>query len=397
MQQQPPNMTDHTPKSPFNSSKPTLLQVVPELISGGVERGTVEIAAAAVRAGFKSIVVSSGGPMVGQLYAAGASHIVLPLKSKNPLTIIRNAYRLRDIIKEQKVDIVHARSRAPAWSAYLATRNAPHCHYITTFHGIYGLDNNLKRCYNSVMTKGDRVISISEFVTQHIHDHYHVETDKLRLVHRGVDLDYFDPQNVHPQRIVQLASRLNIDEQHPVILLPGRITRWKGHHYVLDALNTLPHRNFTCLFVGEDKKHPNYRKELITKIQQYGLESNVKLVGTLSDMPAVYSLADIVLSASVAPEAFGRVAIEAQAMGRLLIATSHGGSQETVIPGKTGWLVEPGDVNALATAMQEALSLSKEEREQRSRETIQHIRDNFSLSTMCNKTLTIYNEMLERA
>lgn len=372
---------------------PTILQIVPSLKSGGVERGTVEIASALHKSGFSALVVSGGGPMAVQLYQAGARHFTLPLESKNPFVIWQNSKHLANLIQKHNVDIVHARSRAPAWSAYLAAKKTGRP-FVTTFHGVYNFKSRLKQYYNAIMTKGDRVIAVSEFTASHIRQNYAIDAEKLVVIPRGADMGYFDPENISSQRIVQVAKMLALPENRPVILLPGRLTRWKGHSFLLEALRALKKGSFYCLFIGDDKGHAEYRNELMERIREYGLQEDVIIKGNISDMPAAYKLADIVVSASLEPEAFGRVSIEAQAMGKSLIATNIGGSCETVIHEKTGWLVEPGNVEALTAALKDAMSCSEDKKQAMAVYSREHIKNNFSLDLMCTKTLELYRELL---
>jgi glycosyltransferase involved in cell wall biosynthesis len=372
---------------------PAVLQIIPSLVAGGVERGTVEIAAALVRAGWRSIVASSGGPMVREIERAGAEHVILPLAAKNPMGLYRNIGRLADLITGQHVDIVHARSRAPAWSAYRAARRTGR-HFVTTFHNVYGGETRLKRYYNSVMAKGERVIAISDFVGAHAAKIYGVTQEQLRIIPRGVDLDRFDPESITPARLIALAADWRLQDDRPVIMLPGRITRWKGHVDLIDAVALMPNRNFQVLFVGPEEQKPLFRDELVQRIHALGLNSVFHIVGTCRDMPAAFMLADVVISASTRPEGFGRIAIEAQAMGRPVIATDHGGSRETVRPGETGWLVPPGDPVAMAGALGEALSLNGAERLAWARRARGWIASRYDTRQMCDATLGVYEEVL---
>lgn len=378
------------------SKFPVLLQVLPSLRSGGVERGTIDIARAAAKAGWISLVVSEGGAMVNQLEAAGATHITLPLETKSRMKMKINAKRLEEIIKEYDVDIVHARSRAPAWSAYWATRKTK-TPFITTFHGTYGLRGLFKKRYNSVMTKGDRVIAVSNFIANHIKQNYAitaVEEQKIRVIHRGVDLNVFDPEKITTPRLLEVAGKLNLPDGVPVILLPGRITEWKGQLFLLEALKEMPHRDFYCLMAGDDKRGGAYRKKLDRMINKWKLRNCVRIVDNVQDIAAAYKLSDVVVSASTEPEAFGRVAPEAEAMGRMVIATNHGGACETVIDGKTGWLVEPNNVEQLRDALVEALSMDSDGWKERADNAMRFVRENFSLDKMCNDTLSLYYELL---
>lgn len=372
----------------------TVLQVLPALgASGGVERGTVEIAGAIVEAGGRAIVASAGGPLVHDLARVGAEHVELPLDSKNPVTLWRNVDRLADLIRAEKVDIVHARSRAPAWSAWAAAKRTG-THFVTTFHGTYGASNHFKRVYNSIMTRGERVIAISQFIAGHVRQLYGVPANKIRVIHRGVDLDRFDPGKVSAQRVVNLAADWMLPDGMPVIMLPGRLTRWKGQPVVIDALARLGRRDIRCLLVGGDQGREEYRAELEAMIANRDLNEVVRMVDHCDDMPAAYMLTDVVISASTDPEAFGRVIAEAQALGRPVIATDHGGAKETVIPGETGWLVPPGDPDALAQAIEKVLKLDSAQRSTLAGKAIANVRDNFSKAAMCTKTLDVYDEVL---
>ncbi len=371
-----------------------MLQVLPAMVTGGVERGTVEIAAALIEAGWKALVVSNGGPMVRELDRIGATHITLPVHSKNPWIMWRNAARLAKIIAEHTVDIVHARSRAPAWSAWAAARRTGR-HFITTYHGVYNEDSlGLKRRYNAIMARGERVIAISEFVAEHVQRIHGVEDARLRVIHRGVDLDRFDPLRVSPERIIQLARKWRLPDGFRVVMLPGRLTRWKGQGVLIDALSHLARRDIRCLLVGSDQGRTSYRQELLAQIKKLDLENVVHLVDECNDMPAAYMLTDVVISASTDPEAFGRVVVEAQAMGRPVIASDHGGARETILPGQTGWLVPPSDPMALAEAIEGTLALSEDQRYQVAKWAIDHVRQEFSRTQMCEKTLYVYGEVL---
>ena len=382
------------PQTQENSSRlATVMQVLPAMETGGVERGTVEMAEGIVKAGGRAIVVSAGGQMVHELTRVGAEHIQLPVDSKNFFVMRKNATRLSKIIKQEGVDLVHARSRAPAWSAYWASKrtNIP---YITTFHGTYSHGNPFKRWYNSVMTKGDRVIAISSFIAGHMRKIYGVRRDIIRLVHRGVDLFRFDPDKVTAERLVKLTTQWNIPDGVPVIALPGRLTRWKGQLVFIDAIAKLDRKDICCLLIGSDQGRTEYRKTLEKRIKEHNLEGIVTIVDQCNDMPTAYMLTDIVVSASTDPEAFGRVACEAQAMGRPIVATDHGGARETVLEDETGWLCKPGDADSMATAIEKGLNLSSEKREKMAERAMEHIRNEFSKDAMCAKTLEVYNEVL---
>ncbi len=372
----------------------TVLQVVPALGgSGGVERGTVEIASAVTAAGGRAIVASAGGAMVHELARHGAEHVELPVHSKNPVVMWNNIARLRELIRSEQIDIVHARSRAPAWSALYAAK-ACRVPFVTTFHGTYSRGNWFKRAYNSVMTKGERVICISDFIAGHVRRYYGVPIDRIRVIHRGVDLMRFDQANISAERVIALANEWRVADGRPVVMLPGRLTRWKGQTVFIEAIAKLARKDILCLLVGSDQGRDDYRAELEASVVRHGLGEVVRVVDHCNDMPAAYMLTDVVVSASTDPEAFGRVIAEAQALGRPVIATDHGGAKETVVENQTGWLVPPGDADALAETMGRVLALSAEERDQLSKRAIAQVRERFSKDAMCRLTLEVYNEAL---
>jgi glycosyltransferase involved in cell wall biosynthesis len=371
---------------------PAVLQVVPSLVSGGVERGTVEVAASLVEAGWNAIVASSGGPMERELARAGVEHIQLPLASKNPLVIRRNAGALVDIIRQRRIDIVHARSRAPAWSAWKAARKTGR-RFVTTFHNAYDAGAPFKHWYNSVMARGERVIAISDFVAAHAASVYGVGPDRLRTIPRGVDLTVFDANRVNGDRVADLAAKWRVADGFAVVMLPGRLTRWKGGLEFIEAIARLGRRDVCCLLVGAEQR-AGFRRELEAQIERFSLAAQFRIVEDCRDISAAYVLADVVVSASTDPEGFGRTIVEAQAMGRPVIATDHGGARETVIPGSTGWLVPPGDPESLAAAIEDALSLDLPSRRALAQRARAHIATGFTREAMCARTIEIYEELL---
>lgn len=373
------------------ADKPVILQILPALRTGGVERGTVDIAHATEEAGFSAIVASAGGPMVHQVERTGAKHMLLPLDSKNPLIIYRNIARLEKLIKLEKVRVIHVRSRAPAWSAYFAAKRAG-IPFMSTFHGTYNFNGPLKKWYNSVMQKGDRVIAISDFIRDHMMENYKTPWAKIRTVYRGMDLEIFDPKAVPASRVVKLASDWRLPDGVPVIMLSGRLTRWKGQTLLLNALAKLD-TDARCLLVGSGR--PEYQKEIEDLAKELGIDHKVHVVGECKDMAAAYKLADVVVSASTDPEAFGRVAVEGQAMGRPVVAPNHGGAMEQIEHGVTGWLFRPGDADDLAHQLKAALSLGEDERAAFHDRAIANARANFNNETMCRRTLNVYRELLD--
>ncbi len=373
---------------------PTVLQVLPALVSGGVERGTVDVARALVEAGWQSLVVSHGGPMVHELERVGARHIALPVHSKNPLLWRATFDALTDLIWHEGVDLVHARSRMPAWLAWRAARRN-RVPFVTTFHQRPAASNAAKRLYNSVMVRGDRVIAISHYVADRLLDDYRLDPARLRVIPRGVDLSLFDPDKVTAERLVRLSDRWRIPDGVPVVMLPARVTGWKGHRLLVEALARLDRGSCLCLMVGEDGGRRSVKAALEPLIDRLGLTPHVHFVGRCDDMPAAYKLADVVVSASLDPEPFGRVMIEAQAMGRPIVATDHGGARETVLPGETGWLVTPGDPAAMADGIRAALALDADVRQRLAGRAVAHVHENFSRYQMCARTLAVYSELLD--
>jgi glycosyltransferase involved in cell wall biosynthesis len=374
--------------------KPVVLQVVPELdVPGGTERSTVEIATALEAAGWRALVASAGGALQRQIESVGGRHVTLPLKSKNPIQMRKNARRLAELIAAEAVDIIHARSRAPAWSAWHAAQKTG-CHFITTFHGTYGTSSVLKRRYNAIMTKGERVIANSRFTASHILHTYPMEQKNLRIVRRGVDISIYNPGAVTQARLIQLAGQWRLPDGKSVVMLPGRLTAWKGHLVLLDAITHLKRDDFVVVFVGDEQGRQDYRHRLERRIERDGLGHIVRFAGPCRDMPAAYMSADVVVCASTKPEAFGRVIVEGQAMGRPVVAFDHGGAMETILGGETGLLVEPGSASALAQAIAAALDLGAERRKSMAEVAIRHIAENFTLDKMCAGTLAVYEEVL---
>lgn len=374
------------PGAPFGLH---ILQVLPSLGGGGVERGTVDVAAAVVKAGGRATVVSAGGPMLRELERAGAKHVTMRVDSKNAYQIWRNIGPLAELIAREGVDLVHARSRAPAWSARAAARRAG-VPFVTTFHGTYNFKGWLKKRYNAIMASGERVIAISQFIAEHVKTHYRVPAERIAVIHRGVDLDIFSPQAVPVPRILALAQRWRLPDGVPVVMLPGRLTRWKGQTVFLEALARLGGVECMGVIVGGDQGRTRYREELEERIAALGLETRVRIVGDVNDMAAAFMLADVVVSASTDPEAFGRIVVEAQAMGRPVIASNHGAAPETVLEGVTGWLVPPADPAALAGAIRKVLGLTEEQRHAMAYAAETHARGKFAKNTMCEKTLALY-------
>ncbi len=370
---------------------PTILQVLPALGTGGVERGTVEIAQAIIGAGWRALVASEGGPRVAQVERAGGKHFTMRLNSKNPVTIWRNASRLAALIRAEDVDIVHARSRAPAWSAWIAARRTGR-KFVTTYHGAYSEGFPLKRLYNAIMVRGDRVIAISRYIADLIGQRHGVGADRIRVIPRGVDISLFDPAAVNGNRVARLAQAWRLPDGVPIVMLPGRITGWKGQGVLLDAIARMERKDVVCVLVGAGRH--GAAKALAAQAERLGIADRLRLPGNCDDMPAALMLADVVVSASATPEAFGRVVIEAQAMGRPTIATDHGGAVETIIHDETGWRVRPNDAGELAAAMTRALELTPDQRNVLGAYARHWVSTYYTTALMQDATLDVYRELL---
>jgi len=374
------------------AKKLTVVQLLPELEEGGVEGETVDLAIYLARNGHKSIVISGGGRLVKQLEEAGCIHVQWDFIGEKSLRCLQYILKLKKYLLEEKVDILHLRSRLPAWIGYLAWKLIPERQrpsLFTTFHGFYSVNS-----YSCIMTKGQTVAAVSETIREHIQDNYKVDPRKLKLIHGGFDTDEFSLQFVDNSRVERLRTKWLLQHNgKPVLVLPGRLTLWKGQDVLIDALAKLSKYDFVCLLIGDTEENISFTKKLRDRIQSLGLQDKVMLVGHCSDMPAALVLADIVVSASsTQPEAFGKVAIEAMAMEKPVIATAHGGSLETVIDGETGWLVPPLDPKALAKVIAEALD-SPEKCKALGEKGRSHVLTHFTAKRMCEKTVELYYDL----
>jgi len=376
-----------------------ILQIIPSLESGGVERGTIDIAKSLKNQNFLPIVISSGGVLTYDLKEAKINHFDLNVKSKNPLTIFLNIKKIIKIIEEYKVDLVHVRSRAPMWSAYYACKQT-NTKLVSTIHGTYSLgflfwkNFSLKKIYNSIMFKADAIIVVSNYIKNYLSRNYKQNFYNLIVViQRCVDLQYFNRDKVSKNRIIDLIKKWNLPEDKKMILMPARFTSWKGHEFLIDALSRVKN-DFFCVMVGSDHGHKKYRKKIEQKIVKENLAGKIRIVGACRDMPATYQLAHFVVAPSVRPEAFGRIAIEAQASSKIIVATKIGGALETVIDEKTGFLVEPFDAQILADVIDKILTMPKEEIEKIGLAGRKNVEDNFSNDLMYQKTIEVYKKLL---
>jgi glycosyltransferase involved in cell wall biosynthesis len=377
----------------------TLLQVVPELETGGAELTTIDVAKAVVRAGGKALVATRGGRMAARLEDDGGRLTQMPVHSKNPLVMLGNAARLVDLIRTEKVSIVHARSRAPAFSALWAAQ-ATKTPFVATYHGVYNARSGLKRWYNAVMTRGDLVIANSAYTRDHVLAEHDIDPEKLLSIPRGVDMERFSPSWVTPDRIEALQKAWGIDpaDRRIRILLAGRLTRIKGHLLIVEAaarLKAQGRTDFLILFAGDDQGRTGYSEEIARAIAQAGLGDQVRVVGHCDDMPAAYMVCDLAMLPTTKPESFGRTAVEPQVMGRPVLASDHGGTVETVVHGETGWLVKAGDPEAWAAAMDRAIDLGQTKLRAMGQAAANRASRLYSVDAMCEATLAAYARVLE--
>jgi len=383
-----------------DSKQKVILQIIPSLESGGVERGTIDIAKSLKKQNFFPIVISNGGVLTYDLKEAKITHFELNVKTKNPFAIFFNIKKIAKITDEYKVDIVHVRSRAPMWSAYYACKKTK-TKLVSTIHGTYSLDFlvwknfSLKKIYNSIMFKADSIIVVSNYIKNYLLRNYQGNfADQIQIIQRGVDLQYFNRDKVSKNRIIDLIKKWNLPEDKKMIIMPARFTSWKGHEFLIEALAKVKN-DFFCVMVGSDHGHKKYRKKIEQKIVKENLAGKIRIVGACRDMPATYQLSHFVVAPSVRPEAFGRIAIEAQASSKIIVATKIGGALETIIDEETGFLVEPFDQESLAKSIDRILEMSKEETEKFGFAGRKNVEENFSNDLMCQKTIEVYKKLLE--
>lgn len=382
----------------------TILQIIPELDAGGAERTTLDVAAALAGAGARALVAAEGGRMVSELQALGGVWAPFPAASKNPAAMAGNVPKLARLIREERVDIVHARSRAPAWVAYAATRltKTP---FVTTYHGSYAGSWAGKVLYNSVMARGDVVIANSEFTAGLIAEQHPFARDKVRVIHRGTDFRRFAAGAVDPARVLALRQGWGVEPDDRIVLLSARLTGWKGQKVLVEAAKRLTERGLTgvrFILAGDAQGRSGYVRELEDAISRKQLGGIVRLVGHCDDMPAAYLAAAVVAVPSTEPEAFGRVAVEAQAIGTPVVTTDLGAAVETVLAPpraapqeRTGWTVPANDPEALADALAESLALGATARDNLAGRARAHVLKRFSLEQMIAQTLDVYIAMLQ--
>ena len=384
--------------------RPTILQIIPRLDTGGAELSTIEIVGAVARAGGTALVATEGGRMADRVTDGGGEIVTMPAGAKSPLRMLANARRLERLIAERRIDLVHARSRAPAWSALLASRRA-RVPFVTTYHGAYGERSWPKRIYNSVMARADLVIANSHYTSELVRQRYGTPESAIRVIHRGVDLVRFDPGRVATERIQSLRRAWQVPDASRIVLQAARLTGWKGQAVLIEAASILARGgrlgDAVVVLAGDAQGRDGYADGLRARIAAAGLGDRVRIVGHVEDVAAAFAAAHVTVVASTEPEAFGRAAAEAEAMACPVIATDIGAPRETVLAvpwvplaHATGWLVPPADAAALADRLSEALALPARERASMGERARRHVAASFTLARMRRATLAVYDELL---
>jgi len=382
------------------SSDLKVLQVIPKLGYGGAETGCYDIAHYLHENNCKSFIVTSGGELIKFVDKKKVKLIKLPVHSKNPITILFNSMALIFIIFFYNISIVHARSRAPAWSCFLATKITGR-KFVTTFHGTYNFNSKIKKTYNSVMVKSNLIIAGSNFIFSHIKNNYSDYLNiknKLLVIFRGINIDYFDPTTKTETEEKKLLKSWDIEENKKIILLPGRLTSWKGQELFIEAVNLvniqLGYEAFYAVILGSDQGRDLYKKKLIRLSEQYRMTKQVKFIDHCKDMALAYKVSSIIVSSSIEPEAFGRVAVEAQSMEKIIIASNIGGSNETVIDEKTGYLFESGNPKSLSEKILKVLNLDDTTLKTVGIEGRKNIVKKFNVEKMCFSTYSEYKKLI---
>ena len=382
------------------ASKLKVLQVIPRLGYGGAETGCYDLAHYLHEQDCKSYIVTSGGELIKYIDKKKVKLIKLPVQSKNPLLILINSIALTLLILFLNISIVHARSRAPAWSCYIATKITRR-KFVTTFHGTYNFKNSIKKFYNSIMVKSDVLIAGSNFIFSHISENYQkflISKKKLLVIFRGINTEYFDSDAIKKKDIDKLKATWKIEDNKKIILLPGRLTAWKGQEMFIEAINLFkqsnPELDFVAVILGDDQGRTVFRKKLERLVEQFNLTQNIKFVDNCNVMPVAYYISDVIVSSSIEPEAFGRVSVEAQAMKKPIIASNIGGSKETVIDNKTGLLFESGNPKSLCDKLNEIIKLDTLTLDLMGREGRKNVINRFNIEKMCLNTYSEYKKLV---
>jgi glycosyltransferase involved in cell wall biosynthesis len=372
---------------------PVVLQVVSSLDPGGSATSATDLATGIVRAGGKSIVVSSGGALVSRIRRAGATHVEMAVGSHNVLTMYANSRQLVKLIRKHDVDLVHQEGFVGAWATFNAAAQAEKP-VLGTVHRLTHPTGRFHDWSTESLLGAKHLIAVSDFVSGRLKEGLVKPETEVTAISRGIDVSQFNPAAINADRLIQLANHWSLPDGNPVIMVPARIAAGKGQTVVVDALSQLGRRDVVCLIAGKINEQDPYYNELVDLILEKDVADIVKIIGECHDMPAAYMLADVVVSSSTEPEAFGRVAVEAQAMGRPVIATDHGGAQEAVLQGRTGWLVPPNDARALAGALVTAIDMTASTRADVALVARRHVIETFSLDRMCKRTFEIYDRIL---
>ena len=376
-----------------NNQQKCAVQVLPALNSGGVERGTLEMAEYLVEKGWKSVVISSGGRLEQRLLRQGSLHINLPSHTKNPLRWFNLKAQYEKIFIQEKPDIIHVRSRVPAWTAGNVAQKMK-IPLVSTIHGSYLTGSVLKKLYNNASIKADKVIAISNYVKDNILRVYPDKSPLIKVIHRGADINLFNQENIGKSRIIQMSEMFQLPDDKKIIMMPARPSGWKGHEILIRAFSRINNENLICVMPGSDDRG-KYVLNLRNIAKKYNVLGKIVFLPFLDDLPAAYMLADVVVVPSLKPEPFGRVLIEAQAMGRPVVAFDHGGASESVIHEKTGLLVEPKNVKELGVAIEKLVTMPLNKRNKMASTSREHIVNNFSLDKMRSETLKLYNKILK--
>ena len=386
-------------ESNLNYKNKRILQIIPNMEIGGAERTVLEITSFLKDAEFSSLVLTSGGKLIGELEKENIEVIKLKIDKKNPYSIIKNFFLFIKIFREKKIDLVHVRSRAPAWSAIFAAKKIG-IPVLTTWHGHVSNSSFIKKIYNSIMLRGDAVIANSAYTAERISKIYNIDLNKIDIISRGVNVESFEGSKFSNTEISNMRKMWSVDDNKIIILFPARLTRWKGHLVTIEAINLLKKEKFfdhvIFLFAGEKAGAENYIKKLNSIITKFKLQENIKLVERIENMPLAYLASDIVLSPSIEPEPFGRIPIEAQAAGKTIIASDHGAVKDTIKNGNnfTGFKVKPNDPQALSIAIKQSITMDKKDLTKMHERAISNVKNNFSLENMCKKTLEVYKRLL---
>ena len=370
-----------------------VIQVLPALNSGGVERGTLEISEYLVKKGWRSVVISSGGKLVNRLTRNGTKHINLQTNTKNPLKWNNLRKKLKNVFEDEKPDIIHVRSRVPAWTAGKVAKkmNIP---LISTIHGRHLASSLLKKYYNSASVNADKIIAISDYVKNNILKNNPEKKDIIKVIHRGADIEMFNPENIPTSRIIQISEMLQLPDEAKIIMLPARPSSWKGHEILIKSFSSIYNENIICIMPGADD-NGHYVNNLRNLAKKYNVLGKIVFLPFLDDLPAAYMLADVVVAPSLKPEPFGRVIIEAQAMGRPVISFDHGGASESIKNNITGLLVEPKNEKELGNAIEKLINMTEIQRNSMANSSRKHIVNKFSLDKMNRETIKLYSEVLK--